>query len=138
MLVGLGAPVMNIPITDALIREVDIRGIFRYENWWVLANILIITLVVIVFVILFSTILVPLYSFYLFIYFFLFFFFIYLLIYFLLFLFFFFTYTQIAYPCYSASSSPVARCTVYMYIVMCRLLMMAYTCPSTCNAVATL
>ena len=64
MLVGLGAPVMNIPITDALIREVDIRGIFRYQNWWV-ANILIITLVVIVFVILFSAILVLLYSFFL-------------------------------------------------------------------------
>ncbi|KAJ8957602.1 hypothetical protein NQ314_006528 [Rhamnusium bicolor] len=32
VLVGLGAPDMNLPITGALIREVDIRGVFRYSN----------------------------------------------------------------------------------------------------------
>lgn len=33
MVVGLGKPVVQFPIVDALVREVDIRGIFRYANW---------------------------------------------------------------------------------------------------------
>ncbi|XP_011704210.1 PREDICTED: sorbitol dehydrogenase-like [Wasmannia auropunctata] len=32
VLVGLGAPEVQIPLIDALIREVDIRGVFRYVN----------------------------------------------------------------------------------------------------------
>lgn len=32
VLVGMGAPEIQIPLIDALIREVDIRGNFRYAN----------------------------------------------------------------------------------------------------------
>ena len=37
ILVGLGAPMATIPIIDASLREVDIRGIFRYRNWSVMS-----------------------------------------------------------------------------------------------------
>ena len=33
LVVGLGAPTNELPIIDAAIREVDIRGVFRYANW---------------------------------------------------------------------------------------------------------
>ncbi|CAH3121192.1 unnamed protein product [Pocillopora meandrina] len=32
VVVGMGKPVVQFPIVDALVREVDIRGIFRYTN----------------------------------------------------------------------------------------------------------
>lgn len=32
VLVGMGAAEVQIPLIDALIREVDIRGVFRYVN----------------------------------------------------------------------------------------------------------
>ena len=32
VLVGMGAPEVQIPLIDALAREVDIRGVFRYAN----------------------------------------------------------------------------------------------------------
>ena len=35
VVVGMGKPVVQFPIVDALVREVDIRGIFRYTNWFV-------------------------------------------------------------------------------------------------------
>ncbi|XP_042899721.1 sorbitol dehydrogenase isoform X1 [Parasteatoda tepidariorum] len=37
MLIGLGAPEIKIPIIEATIREVDIRGIFRYVNCYPIA-----------------------------------------------------------------------------------------------------
>jgi len=33
MIVGMGKAEINLPIVDALVREVDIRGNFRYVNW---------------------------------------------------------------------------------------------------------
>uniref|UniRef100_A0A8C4X1T8 Sorbitol dehydrogenase n=1 Tax=Eptatretus burgeri TaxID=7764 RepID=A0A8C4X1T8_EPTBU len=36
-LVGLGSPMVNIPIVNASSREVDIKGIFRYCNTWPVA-----------------------------------------------------------------------------------------------------
>nr|KAF6389000.1 sorbitol dehydrogenase [Myotis myotis] len=37
MLVGLGSEMVNVPLVHAAIREVDIKGVFRYCNTWPMA-----------------------------------------------------------------------------------------------------
>jgi L-iditol 2-dehydrogenase len=33
VVVGMGKPNATVPLVNALCREVDIRGVFRYANW---------------------------------------------------------------------------------------------------------
>ncbi|WP_411027214.1 zinc-binding dehydrogenase, partial [Salmonella sp. s54925] len=37
VIVGMGSPVVEMPVIDFLIREVDVRGIFRYANCYPIA-----------------------------------------------------------------------------------------------------
>ena len=32
-MVGMGPPQVKAPLVDAIIKEIDILGIFRYANW---------------------------------------------------------------------------------------------------------
>ena len=33
VIVGMGKAEVTMPVVDFLVREVDVRGIFRYANW---------------------------------------------------------------------------------------------------------
>lgn len=35
VLVGNSPPEVTVPLVNAAIREIDIRGVFRYVNWYV-------------------------------------------------------------------------------------------------------